>query len=173
MFIFKRAIKKVRPSNEAQTALKKLNEFLDENSPKLVYWLYHVFNGQQRAISYRELEEASLSGFEMQIRQWQEDYAKFVNDKLNPMWLLAIRAGAKQFENRHGMILNDSDVFVKRWLEIHAGQFITNINLETRQAIKSILYYCQDQRMDQRQIAQAIRPVIGLTKQQASANEKY
>ena len=133
----------------------------------------NLFNGQQNSISYAELEAAALVGYEAQIRQWQQEYAKFVNDKLNPMWLLAIGAGAKQFELKHGKPLDDSDFFVKNWLNNHAGPFITNINAETRQAIKSILYYCQDQQINPKQIAQAIRPMIGLTQQQAIANLRY
>ena len=173
MFIFKRAIKKVTSNYNARETLRRLESFLDENSPQLVYWLANLFNGQQNSISYAELEAAALAGYEAQIRQWQQEYAKFVNDKLNPMWLLAIGAGAKQFELKHGKSLDDSDFFVKNWLNNHAGQFITNINAETRQAIKSILYYCQDQQMNPKQIAQAIRPTIGLTQQQAIANLRY
>ena len=173
MFIFKKAIRKDLASYDARETLRRLESFLDENSPQLVEWLAGVFRNQQNSISYAELEAAAVAGFEEQIRQWQEDYARFVNERLTPAWLMAISAGARQLEEKYGHILDDSNFFVQNWLKNHAGEFITNINNETRQAIRSILYYCQDQQMNPRDIARAIRPTIGLTQQQATANLRY
>lgn len=121
MFIFKRAIKKSTSNYDARETLRRLESFLNENSPQLVYWLVNLFNGQQNSISYTELEAAALTGYETQIRKWRQEYAKFVNEKLNSMWILAMSAGAKQFEQKHGKPLDDSDFFVKNWLNNHAG----------------------------------------------------
>lgn len=173
MFIFKRAIKKNISTDEAEEILQKLNSFLDENSPQPTYWLAKIFKDQQNSISYAELEKAAAAGFENEIRKWQEDYAKFVNEKLNPLWLLAINAGAKYFSEKHKNIFYDSDRFVKDWLNKHAAEFITNINAETRQAIKSVLAYGQDNGMSVKELAKLIRPTIGLNARQAAANLNY
>lgn len=173
MFIFKRAIKKNISTDEAEEILKKLNSFLDENSPQLTYWLAKIFKDQQNSISYAELEKAAASGFENEIRKWQEDYAKFVNEKLNPLWIFAIQQGAKHFSEKHKNIFYDNDRFVKDWLNKHAAEFITNINAETRQAIKSILAYGQDNGMSVKELAKIIRPTIGLNQRQAAANLNY
>lgn len=170
MFIFKRAIKKNISTNEAKEVLQKLNSFLDENSPQLTYWLTRIFKEQQNAITYAELERAAAAGFENEIRKWQEDYAKFVNEKLNPMWLLAIHQGAKHFSEKYKNVFYDSDRFVKDWINKHGAEFVTNINAETRQAIKSILAYGQDNGMSVKEIAKMIRPTIGLNQRQAAAN---
>lgn len=173
MFIFKRAIKKDIPTDEAAELLKKLNSFLDENSPQVTNWLAKIFKDQQNSITYAELEKAAAAGFENEIRKWQEEYAKFVNEKLNPLWLFSIRQGAKHFSEKYQNIFYDSDRFVKDWLNKHAAEFVTNINAETRQAIKSILAYGQDNGMSVKEIAKMIRPTIGLNVRQAAANLNY
>ncbi len=173
MFIFKRAIKKNTPSEEAQELLARLNSFLDENSPQLTYWLTKIFKEQQNSVTYAELERAAAAGFENEIRKWQEDYARFVNEKLNPLWRSAINEGAKHFSEKHGNVFYDSDRFVKDWLNKHGAEFVTNINAETRQAIKSILAYGQDNGMSMKEIAKMIRPTIGLNQRQAAANLRY
>ena len=173
MFIFKKAIKKAKRNIKAEETLKKLESFLDENSPQLSYWLYNIFKQQQQAITYAELEAAFLSGYESQIRQWQADYAEFINEKLNPLWLAAMHAGAQTINQQFGQILDDSDEFVKRWLENHGGQLITLISEETRQAIRNVLSYCHSEGMTAKEIAQAIRPTIGLNARQATANLRY
>ena len=173
MFIFKRAIKKAKRHIDADETLRKLESFLDENSPQLSYWLYQVFSSQQQAITYAELESVFLSGYENQIRQWQADYAEFINEKLNPMWLIAMQAGAQSINQQFGQIFDDSDVFVKQWLENHSGQLITLISEETRQAIRNVLIYCHNEGMTAKEIAQIIRPTIGLNARQATANLRY
>ena len=173
MFIFKRAIKKDIPTDEAAEILKKLNSFLDENSPQVTNWLAKIFKEQQNAITYAELEKAAAAGFENEIRKWQDEYAKFVNEKLNPLWLLAIQQGAKHFSEKYQNTFYDSDRFVKDWLSKHGAEFVTNINAETRQAIKSILAYGQDNGMSVKEIAKIIRPTIGLNARQAAANLNY
>ena len=173
MFIFKKAIKKNISTDEAAELLNKLNSFLDENSPQVTNWLAKIFKDQQNSITYAELEKAAAAGFENEIRKWQEEYAKFVNEKLNPLWLFSIQQGAKHFSEKYQNIFNDSDRFVKEWLNKHAAEFVTNINAETRQAIKSILAYGQDNGMSVKEIAKMIRPTIGLNVRQAAANLNY
>ena len=173
MFIFKKAIKKNISTDEAAELLNKLNSFLDENSPQVTNWLAKIFKDQQNSITYAELEKAAAAGFENEIRKWQEEYAKFVNEKLNPLWLFSIQQGAKHFSEKYQNIFYDSDRFVKDWLNKHAAEFVTNINAETRQAIKSILAYGQDNGMSVKEIAKMIRPTIGLNVRQAAANLNY
>ena len=173
MFIFKKAIKKNISTDEAAELLNKLNSFLDENSPQVTNWLAKIFKEQQNSITYAELEKAAAAGFENEIRKWQEEYAKFVNEKLNPLWLFSIQQGAKHFSEKYQNIFYDSDRFVKDLLNKHAAEFVTNINAETRQAIKSILAYGQDNGMSVKEIAKMIRPTIGLNVRQAAANLNY
>lgn len=161
-------------TTDEQEILDRLNSYLDEKAPELVRLLCSVLDDQQAAITYRELRELAMNGGDAQILQWQDDYAKMVNERLRPIWLAAMKAGAAKFEAElGGKLLDDSDVEVQRWLDNHGAEFVTNISNETRQAVKSILWKCQSKNRTARDIAYYIRPCIGQTKRDALANARY
>lgn len=168
----------IRKNTAAQNAaLARLSSFLDTSTPQLVYFLHQMFQDQQTAITYKELREAWLDGYEQEIRQWQEDYARFVEDRLSPMWEIAMWNGAQQYINRlkeRGILVyDDSDQDVRSWIQMHTAEFVTNIGEGTRQAIRSIVMHGQNEGWTADQMARAIRPCIGLTQPQAMANLRY
>ena len=180
MFIFKRArpAASIRKNTAAQNAaLARLDAFLDTATPQLVHFLRQMFQDQQAAITYKELREAWLDGYEQEIRQWQEDYAKFVEERLSPMWEIAMRNGAQQWidrlKERGILVYDDSDHDVRSWLQRHTGEFIANIGEGTRQAIRSIVMHGQSEGWTADQMARTVRPCIGLTRPQAMANVRY
>lgn len=174
MFVFKRVKPVIKHDREAQAIVDKLESFLQQESPQLVYWIQEVFERQVNSITYAELQQAVLDGYEQQIRKWQEDYAQFVNEKLVPIWSASIQAGAAQLRNRlKDFVFDDSDRNVKDWIRIHSGEFITNIGEDTRAAIKAIFAHGQDEGWNPQRMAQAIRPCIGLTRPDAIANAHY
>lgn len=172
MFVFK-AIKP--PKNKSgESVLKDLNRFLNAASPELVYWLCNNWNNQRQAITYNELRAACLQGFEPQIRQWQEDYAKFVNEKLTPLWLNAMHAGAAQTSAKHDtFVFDDTAQEVRKFLQDHGAEFVTAVSQEARAAIRAIIMRGQAERWSVDQISRAIRPTIGLNAPQAVANANY
>lgn len=168
----------IRKNTAAQNAaLARLSSFLDTSTPQLVYFLHQMFQDQQTAITYKELREAWLDGYEQEIRRWQEDYARFVEDRLSPMWEIAMRNGAQQYINRlkeRGILVyDDSDQDVRSWIQMHTAEFVTNIGEGARQAIRSIVMHGQNEGWTADQMARAIRPCIGLTQPQAMANLRY
>ena len=174
MFMFKRVKPVLKHSQEAQAVIDRLESFLQRESPQIVYWIREVFEHQVNSVTYAELQTAMLNGYEQQIQKWQEDYAKFVNEKLAPVWIAAIQAGAAQLQNKFKeFIFDDSDRNIKDWIRLHTGEFITNIGEDTRAAIKAILAHGQDEGWTSQQMAQAIRPCIGLTRPDAIANARY
>lgn len=174
MFVFRRVKPVITHSDESQAVLNRLEQFLQKESPQVVYWIQEVFERQQNSVTYAELRNAMLNGYEQQIQKWQEDYAQFVNEKLAPVWNAAIKAGAAQLQTKlKEFILDDSDRNIKDWVRLHTGEFITNIGEETRAAIKAILAHGQDEGWSAQQMAQAVRPCIGLTRPDALANARY
>ena len=174
MFVFKRVKPVIKNSRESQKIIDKLENFLKQESPQIVYWINEVFEHQVNSVTYDELQQAMLNGYEQQIQKWQEDYAVFVNEKLAPVWAAAIRAGAAQLKNKFAeFVFDDSDGNVKDWIRLHTGEFITNIGEDTRAAIKAILAHGQDEGWTVQRMAQAIRPCIGLTRPDAIANARY
>lgn len=173
MFAFKQV--PLRKSKESDATLAKLESFLDREAPKLSTILSTIFEGQQNSITYKELREAALDGYEKQIQQWQVEYADFVNDTLAPLWKKAMDEAAEALNQKlYGLLVfDDSDVFVKDWLQKHGAEFVTNIGGQTRSAIKSILFLGQYEEWTTEKIAQMIRPCIGLARPDALANARY
>nr|DAI35746.1 MAG TPA: minor capsid component [Caudoviricetes sp.] len=169
-----RVLRKRKSSNEAEEILRRLDDFLHAESPQLAQWFYSVFQDQQAAVTYKELREAALSGYEEQILQWQDDYARLINEHFAPVYFAAMKEGAKAWEEKlGGTLLDDSDREVQNWIRERTAGFITNIGEETRMAVKTILWKGQQERWTAAQIARYIRPCIGLTKSDAAANARY
>lgn len=176
MFVFGHAhrIAKAVNDRESEAVLRRLEDFLNTETPEMVRWLYSIFRDQQDAVTYRELREAVEDGYEQEILQWQDDYARMVNEKLKPVLLEAMKAGAAEWERKlGGKLLDDTDRDVQKWIEDHCAAFVTNMADEARGAIKTILWRGQQEEWTPAVIAQHIRPVIGQTRPDAIAIDNY
>lgn len=176
MFVFGHAhrIAKAVNDRESEAVLRRLEDFLNTETPEMVRWLYSIFTDQQDAVTYRELREAVEDGYEQAILEWQDDYARMVNEKLKPALLEAMKAGAAEWERKlGGKLLDDTDRDVQKWIEDHCAAFVTNMADEARGAIKTILWRGQQEEWTPAVIAQHIRPVIGQTRPDAIAIDNY
>ena len=70
----------------SSAALHKLRTYLNAAEPEMVYYLVNTWNSQGKAITYKELREAVLAGDIDQeyLKQWNDDYSKFVTEHLEP-----------------------------------------------------------------------------------------
>lgn len=172
--IFYSDIKKV---NAGAAALRKLRLFLNAEEPKLVYWLHRIRNNQANAITYKELREAIMNGYLDQqiIEDWQQDYSRFVVQHLRPAWEKAMMEATSQIHERFpSYYFEPARECVKEWLDTKAATFVTNstdIQIKAINSVVSRAAYLQDMTVDG--LARAIRPMVGLTVQQANANLKY
>ena len=107
-----------------------------------------------------------------ELLDWQERWAKVVNERLSPLWAAAIAEAAKQ-ATRGMIVLSDSHTEVRAWINTHGGELITKLSEESRRAIMNIIERGQGLRMAPRDIAREIRSLIGLTDRQAQANQNY
>ena len=71
------------------------------------------------------------------------------------------------------IILSDSNKFVQSWIDSHGRELITRLSDESQKAIANLIYRRQGELMRPREMAQQIRPLIGLTDRQAQANANY
>lgn len=167
----------INKSNAGADALKKLRQFLNASEPELVYWLQHTWNFQGKAITYKEIREAIMNGYMNQqiIYDWQQDYSKFVIDHLRPAWEDAMTASTTQLSQKYPLFSFDpATEGVKQWLDTKAATFVTNSTVEQIRAINAVVSKAaliQDMTVDG--LARAIRPMVGLTQQQAVANLNY
>lgn len=156
--------------------LQTLRSFLDAKEPDLVYLLVNTWRTQGKAITYKELREAILAG---DINQdlweaWQEDYARFVVKYLQPAWIDAIGTAAKEIEDQYDWYFNPMADGVVDWVKTRAADFVTNSTQAQRDGLRAVIQQAVVlNRRGVDDLARAIRPMIGLTKQQATANLNY
>ena len=167
----------IKKANTHDAALLKLRQFLNASEPELVYWLQNNWMNQGNAITYKELREAIMNGSLNQqiIEDWQQDYSKFVIDHLRPAWENAMTEANQQLSKQYPLYSFDpATEGVQQWLNTKAASFVTNSTAEQIKAINTVVgraAIIKDMTVDG--LARAIRPMVGLTHQQAAANLKY
>lgn len=168
-------IRKAKSKN-AQDVLDRLNAFLNASEPEPVYWLTRLWDDQQQAITYKELREAIERGYidEKTLLAWQEDYTNFVNDKLKPIWIDAMNAGAAKLMAEHpDFFFDPMDDGVRSWMATHGSEWVTLIGEEQRKAINAMIDHATTGAWSVDELARAIRPTVGLNAPQAAANLKF
>lgn len=167
----------IKKDAAATEALRKLRSFLDPREPVLAHLLVRTWRNQERAITYKELREAIIAGeiSSDYIEQWQQDYARFVVRYMEPRWQEAIEAGAKEKLIKYpDFNFDPMGTGVLEWTEDRAAQFITNCTNTQIEGLRAAVRQASTlETMTVDQLARVIRPMVGLTKDQSSANLKY
>lgn len=169
-------VMKAKKGKAAQAALNRLNAFLNAAEPEPVFWLTRLWGDQQKAITYKELQEAIDAGYldQKTLAAWQQDYANFVNEKLKPIWTAAMEAGAADLTAKHPDFFFDPMAEgILNWTSTHGAEWVTNITDEAREAMTAMIERATTGEWTSDELARAIRPTIGLTKPQALANLNY
>lgn len=167
----------IQKANAHDAALIKLRQFLNASEPELVYWLQNNWKNQSKAITYKELREAIMNGSldQQTIYAWQQDYSKFVTDHVLPTWENAMAEANTQLSTKYPLYSYDPAAEgVQEWLNTKAASFVTNSTSEQIAAINAVVSRAavmQDMTVDG--LSRAIRPMVGLTQQQAVANLNY
>lgn len=174
---------KMRPRNLVQKsaaerlALAALRAFLDPEEPELVELLVRLWHHQGRAITYKQLREAILYGdlSVIEWEQWQQDYVKFVTLYLRPKYVEAMQAAAEEIQRRHpDWYFDPYAEGVREWCETRAASFVTEVTAAQVDGLRTVIQRAaviQDMSVDS--LSRVIRPMVGLTKPQATANLKY
>lgn len=167
----------IQKSKEASQALRLLRSFLDKNEPELVRFLVTTWQSQGNAITYKELREAILAGdISAEILEdWMQDYGRFVVKYLAPAWQEAMITAAEALEEKyHSWYFNPMAEGVRSWVDTRAADFVTNVSTTQIEAIRAVVQRAavlEDMSVDE--LSRAIRPMIGLSKPQATANMNY
>ena len=168
-------IRKAKKS-AGRDALDKLNAYLDAGSAEPMYWLNNMWHDQQNAVTYKQLREAIETGFVDQatLQAWQQDYAGFVNEKLQPVWAEAMQQANTELEAKYPDYFFDFfEQGVQDWVNDHAGQWVAQLSGESTEAIGAMVMQAATGRYAIDELARVIRPAIGLTKTQSLANLNY
>lgn len=167
----------IRKATEEEAVLRLLRSFLDANEPGLVRILVNTWQSQGKAITYKELREAILNGdiSPEYLEDWMQDYSRLVTKHMQPAWEKAIEAAAEELHRRyptwHFNPMGDS---VRTWTANHAAEFVTNVTTAQIEGLRAVVQRAavlEDLSVDE--LSRAIRPMIGLTKQQTAANLRF
>ncbi len=170
-------------------AKSKLRSFLDVNEPELVEMLHRLWNHQGKAITYKELREAILSGefardgkinggyAEKWLNDWRQDYSRFVENYMLPEWKKSFAAGLQEIADKHpGWYFNPSEIGVRDWARRRGAQFVTNSTQTQLDGLKAVIRRASTgdmHGMSVDKLAHVIRPMVGLTWRQGIANVNY
>ena len=180
MAILIRPAKRIRKkrSGNGDLILKKLEDFLKNESEEPVKILCQFWKDQQNAITYKELRQAVIDGTltEETFREWSNDYSLLVQERLKFMWDNALAAGSISqplMGGLAGFTFNPDTPAIMTWIQQRGAELITASSTEQRDAIKALLAQSVRERHSVDELARLIRPCIGLTEPQAKANLRY
>ena len=157
--------------------LRRLSKFIDRESPKLAQFLYRMWSDEQQAVTYKELKEAIIDGSLSinYLRQWQQDYSRFIDEAYTPSVNLAIAQAAMNLRKEYGIDFYDPMAsHVDAFIRTQGGRLIREITQEQFRAINTLVRqaaYTNTMTVDQ--LARSIRPCIGLTTRQAQSVKRY
>ena len=167
----------VHEDDAANAVLRKLRAFLDASEPEMVHLLVNTWQTQGKAITYKELREALLRGDidPAYLREWMEDYARFVTVNLQPAWEKAMEAAAAEITAKYPVWRFDPYADAAReWATKRAAEFVTNISTTQMQGLRAVVQRAAVlENLNVDELARAIRPMVGLTHQQSVANLNY
>ena len=166
-----------KAGSEEAEVLRKLRAYLDAAEPELVYLLVNTWRFQGKAITYKELREAILAG---DIApdfwdEWNQDYSRFVTDHLQQEWIKAMEAATAEMAEKYPEWNFDPYAEgVREWTEQRGAAFVTNSTQTQIDALRAVVQRAavlEDMSVDE--LSRAIRPMVGLTRQQGIANLNY
>lgn len=169
------------PINTRDT-LAVLRGYLNAREPKIVRWLYSTWNAEREAIKYQELRNA-VRDKEMPLEwllQWQQDYARFVTEVLEPEWRKAMQAAGEKLGEDITEYAGRPFGFtptgrrIEEWIQVRGGELAVALTDAQRDAVRAILRrYTVDQPVSPDELGRILRPVIGLTPKQAAAVVRF
>lgn len=162
---------------EYNAALRKLRSFLDSSEPNLVYFLVNLWNAQGKAITYKEIREAILAGeiSKKYLDEWRQDYNKFVVKHMLSAWEEAMQAATDEMAAKYpDWYFNPMSEGIRNWTKTHSAEFVTYVTDAQIEGLRAVIERAaklEDRNVDM--LARAIRPMVGLYRQQAEANLNY
>ena len=182
MFLFKKAKKRpVLKSKARDEILKRLDDYIEENSKIPIEILHGFWKDQQQALPYQEIREWFKNGDidEETWQAWQQDYSILVTQKLrDSIWQQAIVAGTigqKLFSEleKRGFKADLISERINEYIKNKSTELITRVTTEQREAIRTLLMQAINEGQASEEFSKVIRPIVGLDKRQAIANIKY
>lgn len=109
------------------------------------------------------------------IELWRQDYSILISERLNDMWTKAITAGpgGQPILDNIPFEFNTQTPGILEWIKERGANFVTVCTEEQQDAIAALLTKKIRESHTVDELAKMIRPCIGLTEGQATANARY
>lgn len=156
--------------------IRKLRAMLEREEPELIKFTARALKNQQNCVSYQDLRKAIIKGeLDKRIfKEWNQEYSKFINEKLYPKWLKAMKEGTKNIKEKKVEFFFDVNFdLTQKWLDKHGAELVVQITDTQRQAVNALIKKAVYFQGSPDSLAMLIRPTIGLYKGQAIANYNY
>lgn len=181
LFLFKKVKPKIILKTKArQDILERLQGYLDREIQEPIEILSGFWKNQQEAITYQELREAIVNGSinNQTFSMWQQDYSILVGNHMKKWWENSITQGVagqpiSAMLHDRGFRFDGMSNSVLGYIQRHSSDFITNITIGQKDAIKGLLTRAVMEGHSVDELAKVIRPCIGLNDRQSKANLKY
>ena len=139
--------------------VRRMRSFLDHNEPRLAVVLSRVIRRASRAM----------------VDKWMQEYSEFFTEEILPEWKKAMEYAAEEIRQRYSEFVFDPNTeAIKQWAIERSAKMIVSITELQRQAINSMIQQAvQLQNIPVDELAKLIRPMVGLTPGQVTANLRY
>lgn len=148
----------------------------NSDKEELVEILVYFWDNQKNAITYKEIREALIKG-EISvdnIEKWRQDYSRLINTKFKSKYEKINLEKCEDLRRRYkNYEYNSHDYEFNKWIESKCAGLVTAVTEEQKSAIATLIERANDNRMTPDEAAKTIRPCIGLTKTQATANMNH
>jgi len=167
-----------------RNVLAELRSYLNVRTPKVARWLYSTWGAEADAIKYQELRNALRDGecAKVWIERWQQDYARFVNDVLDPQWREAFEIAGMNMEDAiragfaPGFGYDVTDLRILEWIETRGGELAVSLSEAQHRAIRNLIrHFTIDTELaiTADELGRILRPAIGLTPNEAEAVRRF
>lgn len=175
MIVFFRDVSKKKP--EYKNFIQGLREFLIKEEPELAKETKKFLREQESKIPFETIVKCIVLREMLGDKTFltsKKDYEKFIQTKLNMEWKKSMTAGAKTIENNCQRFSFDIKyALTEKWLKRHGAEFVNEISNAQRRTLNELIVRAAKTNIAPDVLAKQIRPVIGLTRGQAIANQNY
>ncbi|BER92695.1 phage minor head protein [Atrimonas thermophila] len=165
----------------ARQYAEKLIRFTARHEPKIAKYLRSLWLIQAERMARKEIEYAvTFQEVPLEwIFAWQQDYARFINEEIDPRWREAIAEAGDTIEEA---IIREVGPFsftptgekIDFWLRERAATLVRNLTDTQTQALRNILrHYIVEQPTSPDDLGRIIRSVVGLTNREALAVARF
>lgn len=156
---------------------EELIRFTERYEPQVRRYLNALWRAQGERLKSAEIAYA-VQNSEVPLEwvfAWQDDYSRFINDQINPLWRKAIeQAGgivARSItENVAPFSFTPSGQHIVAWIESRSGELIRNLTNTQVQAVRNLLrHYLVEEPKGPQEMARILRSCVGLTEREMTA----